>query len=149
MTNDKPAAAGDADVRVLERIGSAAAAHVAARERVRDLTAARNRIECARVAPERDEGIVEGDYRTAGYPEPPDGGWQSQPCWKPIFERVGYENGCAVIRDGWSAVGGEPSDWCDACRRRQGLHSELQRAKKTIGGTYLALRLAVRARVTP
>jgi len=143
MKDDKPAAAGGVDVRS-DRVTAAAVAHVAARERVRDLTAARNRIECARVAPERDEGIMEGDYRTAGYPDAPDGGWQDEPCWKHHYEPIEYEDGHSIA-GGWWAYGGAYDEWCEACQRRLALHAELQRAKKAIGGTYLALRFAVQA----
>lgn len=142
MKDPKPAAAGGVDVRS-DRVTAAAVAHVAARERVRDLTTARNRIECARMAPARDEAIMEGDYRTAGYPDAPDGGWQYEPCWKMEFELAEFE--CGREDDGgWWPVGGAYHEWCGACQRRQALHTELQRAKKAIGGTYLALRLAVR-----
>lgn len=144
MNDEAPADAGSADVRPLSRLERAALALVSVREARRDLEARRNRCACERQAPERDEPNHPGD-RYHGEPTPPDGGWQSEPCWKPIceFSDDGY-------RGGWEPNGGcDPEDWCASCRERQRLHVEYMRLAPRIGAAYRALKLAAALAARP
>lgn len=128
-----------------DRLASAALEHVLAKERVRELTAQRNALECEREW--RQGEPFDEDPRVVGYPlgeqtEPtrPDGRDLTQPCWKLLDSGVDWHDPVPA--------GGDPPEWCPSCRRRQELHEALRRARPHVGGTYLALRVAAKAVTT-